>query len=94
MKVDERIKNVLLQTQAEHSHKIDQKITGIFLCGFLLGIAFSYTGLFGFGSGVITGIILTRKGYDTMEDTRATVSNIIKQAQKYLISIYVKKNEI
>jgi hypothetical protein len=41
--------------------RIDSRLSGVFLVGVITGVAFSYTGMIGFVSGVVGGLFLKQQ---------------------------------
>jgi hypothetical protein len=83
---EDKIKKLFSEMHINHQHNINKQIQGIFLFGFTMGIAFSYSGLFGFSTGFLTGLVLTRKLSDKTQEATEKISdtflNMINQLQK------------
>lgn len=85
-----------MELQTEHARKVDDQISGVLLFGFVLGIFFSYSGMLGFGTGFVMGVVATRKfpdeAYNRVNRFTETVYNVLTQVQAYLISDLFGKN--
>lgn len=94
-KTEERLKKVLTEINNDHKNKIDQQIYGIFLCGFMTGVIFSYTSLLGYSAGFITGIIInnnfSNKFNEYIENINYIFSNSLNK-MKTLLNIKEKVN--
>jgi len=83
-----RVKAVVQEINDEHFKKVNERISGVFLFGFCMGIVFSYTGFLGFGCGILTGIVVSKKYSQIKLSTEAITEifyNMITQA-KYIIN--------
>ena len=89
--LDERVKNVLETSQREHSQKIDDRISSIFLFGFVTGVFFAYSGMLGFATGVVAGCVITRKFPDEIYSRVNRVVELVSSIYQNKIEIY---NEI
>lgn len=96
--MEERIKVMMKEMNDAHSEYIDERISGIFLFGFIMGLVFSYTGIIGFVCGVATGIVLARKypktALRTTENTTGVFFNAFAQAKSFVARLGAEKIEI
>lgn len=60
-KLEDRVKQVIRDMHKQHSRQIDQQVYSILFLGIMIGIALAYSGLLGFSSGFITGVIISEK---------------------------------
>ena len=81
-KLSNLLKKTLKKMQEEHKDKINERISGLILIGFILGILFSHTGTLGFISGLITGLIL-KKNYNPI----VSHASYIDKAKNYVIKL-------
>ena len=95
-KMEDRIKIMMTEMQETHKKYIDDRISGIFLFGFVMGLVFSYTGIIGFVCGVATGIVLARKfpqkALRTTENTTSVFYNAFNQAKHFMNTLGAEKN--
>ena len=82
LKLNNLLKETLEKMQDEHKDKINERISGLILLGFILGILFSHTGTLGFVSGFITGIIL-KKNYNPI----VSHASYIDRAKNYVVKL-------
>jgi hypothetical protein len=61
IQIDESIKQLFEEHHKKNIDLINDKISGIFLYGVIVGIIVSYSGLLGYVAGVGSGIILANK---------------------------------
>ena len=89
--LDERVKNIIVHTQKEHAQRIDDRISSVFLFGFVTGVFFAYSGIMGFITGIIAGAVITRKFPDVAYSRVNRVVDIVSYIFRNKIEIY---NEI
>ena len=94
--MEERVRTIMIELNQNHRKYMNERISGIFSFGFVMGLIFSYTGILGFISGIIVGIVLARKfPDDALETTQITTNvfyNAFMQARTYINDIGNRKN--
>ena len=60
-KMEERIKKLLEENESKKINEMNERISGIFIYGMIMGIIMSYSGFLPYISGIGTGIFLSKK---------------------------------
>jgi hypothetical protein len=60
-KTEERIKKMLDDNLYNHINIVNERVSGIFLYGFIAGVIMSYSGFLAYFAGVGTGILISKK---------------------------------
>ena len=60
-KMEEKLKYILEKENEKHIKNMNEKISGIFLYGIIVGIIISHTGFLGYFTGVCSGLIICKK---------------------------------
>ena len=62
----------IVNTNDKNKVQLEQRITSVFLFGFIIGIIFSYTSIIGFMAGFLTGVVvrnnLSKRTHDFIEN--------------------------
>jgi len=61
IKTEERLKLLFEEQHKKNTDNINDKVSGVFLYGVIVGIIISYSGILGYCAGVVSGIILANK---------------------------------
>jgi hypothetical protein len=73
----------------KHINEMNERLSGIFLCGFMVGVIASYSGFLSYLSGVGTGMILINK-YGYLSNQISDKASYIFQNVINLINIKLK----
>jgi transketolase N-terminal domain/subunit len=60
-KTEDRIQKILEDHTQKELDRLNEKVSGIFLYGVVIGVIASYSGFLGYGLGVCSGIVLAGK---------------------------------
>ena len=80
-KTEERLKKLLDEHSSKHIEIMNERLSGIFLYGFIMGIIMSYSGFLPYFAGIGTGIFISKKykyiSYQITEKISYLFQNII-----------------
>ena len=62
-KIEDKMRNLLDDYMVNNVKKINERVGGVFLYGFMTGVIASYSGFISYIAGISTGIIIAKK-YD------------------------------
>ncbi len=84
-KSEDRIRKLLDEQTNRNIKIVNDKIGGIFLYGFILGVIMSYSGFLSYFAGIGTGILVAKKyefvSHKISEKAMYVFQNTIKQVQ-------------
>jgi hypothetical protein len=61
MTTEKEINTLLNDKFEKHINDMNERLSGVFLCGFMVGVIASYSGFLSYLSGIGTGVILVNK---------------------------------
>jgi hypothetical protein len=82
-KTEERIKKLLDAQLESHMSITNERVSGIFMYGFIAGVIMSYSGFLAYFAGIGTGIIISKKykyfSYQITEKASYIFQNVINR---------------
>ena len=82
-KTEERMKKLLNDQLNDHLNVINERLSGVFLYGFIVGIIISYSGFLSYFAGIGTGIIISKKyiyfSYQITEKVSYLFQNVLNK---------------
>ena len=85
-KSDDRIRKLLDEQINRNINSVNDRIGGIFVYGFILGVIMSYSGFLSYFAGVGTGIVVAKKykfiSHQISEKAMYIFQNTIRQVQE------------
>ena len=89
MSTEKDINKFLDDKFEKHINEMNERLSGIFLCGFMVGVIASYSGFLSYLSGVGTGVILVNK-YSYLSSQIADKASVIFQNVLNIINLKLK----
>lgn len=79
------LKKLLDEQLESHINGVNDRIGGVFVYGFIIGVIMSYSGFLSYFAGIGTGVIIATKykfiSYQISEKTMYIFNNVIKQVK-------------
>lgn len=85
-KTEEKLKKLLDERLDKHIDILNERASGVFLYGFIIGIIMSYSGFLAYFAGIGTGVLFSRKykfiSYQITEKATYLFQNIVNLFDK------------
>ena len=82
-KTEEKIKKLLDENLERHVSIMNERVSGVFLYGFMVGVIMSYSGFLSYFAGIGTGVLISKKykyiSYQITEKASYIFQNIINR---------------
>ena len=83
-KTEEKLKKLLEEQTDKHIEIVNERVSGVFLYGFIIGVIMSYSGILAYAAGIGTGVLISRKykyiSYQITEKAIYIFQNAINRA--------------
>lgn len=85
-KTEEKLRNMLDEQLDKHVEVVNERVSGVFLYGFIVGIIMSYSGFLAYFAGIGTGVLIARKyefiSYQITEKASYLFQNVVNHFDK------------
>lgn len=82
-KTEEKLKKLLDDNLERHVSVVNERLSGVFLYGFIVGVIMSYSGFLAYFAGIGTGVLISKKykyiSYQITEKASYIFQNIINR---------------
>lgn len=83
-KTEERLKKLLDEQLESHMTITNERVSGIFMYGFIMGVIMSYSGFLAYFAGIGTGVLISKKykyiSYQITEKVSYIFQNVVNRA--------------
>ena len=83
-KTEEKITRLLNEHTNKHVEIVNERMSGVFLYGFIAGVIMSYSGFLSYFAGIGTGVLISRKykyiSYQISEKASYIFQNVVNHA--------------